>query len=164
MFCSLQLRYNNFFVVKGIWPNEFDWLCDKSSSRNKICHGFPSLAICRPRETGYVTRSLLNLQKNALFESFSILLQHIFCLVSNKFCWLPITKDWSAGIALWIDNVPEFGWVNQLIGHKAFFIGSLWYSSLLCFIYITDQAPFDYQSKPNKFFFNVEVNIFTYVC
>ena len=41
--------------MKVIWPNAFDWLCNKSSSRNKICHSFPRclliLAIRRPCES-----------------------------------------------------------------------------------------------------------------
>ena len=55
--CSIVSSYTiiKFFVVKVIWPNEFDWLCDKSSSRNKICHSFPRhfliLAIHHPCKT-----------------------------------------------------------------------------------------------------------------
>ena len=55
--CSVVSSYTilKLFVVKVIWPNAFDWLCNKSSSRNKICHSFPRclliLAICRPCES-----------------------------------------------------------------------------------------------------------------
>ena len=38
--CSLKLYCNKIFVVKVIWPNQFYWLCDNSSSKNKLCHSF----------------------------------------------------------------------------------------------------------------------------
>ena len=59
--CYLVSSYTiiNFFVVKVTWPNAFDWFCNKSSSRNKICHSSPRhfliLAICRLRKTKQVT-------------------------------------------------------------------------------------------------------------